>query len=88
MKVTIRKEKAVNFFNKLLWLVWPRDPSFKGLQRSCWQNRTMSFGFTRMSYFPEIRETKNMQGLNVNIIFKEEMQIEDLLKHYFFPIKK
>ena len=70
LKVTLRGDRAYDFFQKLTTIVLPRLKDFQGVSRNTFdQKGTYSLGFSEQIVFPEIEYDKigRIQGLEVII---------------------
>lgn len=70
LKVTLRGDRAYDFFQKLTTIVLPRLKDFQGVSRQTFdQKGTYSLGFSEQIVFPEIEYDKigRIQGLEVII---------------------
>lgn len=72
-KVTMRRDRMWNFFERLIHLAIPRVKDFRGLSdKSFDQSGSYSFGFTEQAVWPEIDAgniTTN-HGMHINIVFR------------------
>lgn len=85
LKVTLRGEKAVRFIEKIIYAVWPNRSDLKALERN-FNQRAFSFGLTSLHLFPEIDET-NIRGINISLIFRNDIGLEENLKLLKIPLK-
>ncbi|QJC38183.1 50S ribosomal protein L5 [Enterobacteriaceae endosymbiont of Donacia marginata] len=91
-KVTLRKKRMWNFFERLLWVVIPRMRDFRGLSKKSFDhNGNYSIGIKEQIIFPEINFDKidHIRGLNItittnNISIKESYS---LFKEFKFPFR-
>lgn len=92
MKVTLRNEKMISFYNRLIHLVLPQIRDFKGFSFSQFDKfGNYNFGLSTQYIFPEINYeliTKQL-GLNISIITATTDLNENilLLKQLNFPFE-
>ena len=70
-KVTLRREKMYDFFDRLVNIALPRVRDFRGLSPKAFDGRgNYSLGITEHIIFPEIDydKTDSIKGLNVTIV--------------------
>ncbi len=82
LKVTIRNKRMHDFVDKLVNVVWPRVPDFRGIPISCIdKNGNFSFGFKEHLVFPEIQtdEVEKVHGLVVTLVTNSRTQKEGYL---------
>ncbi|MBP6910081.1 50S ribosomal protein L5 [Patescibacteria group bacterium] len=71
LKVTLRREKAYEFLDKLTKVVMPRVRDFVGLSAKSFDpNNNYNIGLTSQAIFPEILgdDANAMMGIQVNIV--------------------
>lgn len=71
--VTLRRERAWHFLDRLINLVTPRIKDFRGLpDRSFDNGGCYSMGVAEQAVFPEIdmSKAKHVHGMHINIVFR------------------
>ncbi|QJC35744.1 50S ribosomal protein L5 [Enterobacteriaceae endosymbiont of Donacia sparganii] len=91
-KVTLRKKKMWNFFERLLWIVIPRIRDFRGLSKKSFdKDGNYSIGIKEQIIFPEINFDKidYIRGLDITITTNKISTKESyaLLKEFKFPFR-
>ena len=91
-KVTLRKEKMYDFFEKLIKISLPRTRDFRGLNRSSFDGRgNYTLGVKEHIIFPEIDFDRidKIKGLDICITTsaKNNEEAMELLKEFNFPFK-
>lgn len=91
-KVTLRREKMFDFFQKLVNVALPRVRDFKGVSGKAFDGRgNYSLGITEHIIFPEIDydKTESIKGLNVTVVTtaKTDEEGKALLKFLGMPFK-
>lgn len=92
-KVTLRKEKMMDFFDKLVTVALPRVRDFQGLSRTSFdKNGNYTFGIREQIIFPEINyeDVDKVRGLEITICTTatEKEAAILLLEKMGFPFKK
>ncbi|MDO8664391.1 MAG: 50S ribosomal protein L5 [Candidatus Liptonbacteria bacterium] len=93
IKVTLRRRKMVDFFERLITIVMPRFRDFRGLETAIIDNvGTLNIGFPEQTVFPEINQEESpiTFSLGVNIVPKtksREKAIEEY-RRLGVPLKK
>ncbi len=91
-KVTLRRQKMYEFFDRLVSIVIPRIRDFRGLNPRSFDGRgNYSLGITEQIVFPEISidKVEFVQGMDITIVVKnsdDERSLE-LLKLFGMPFK-
>ena len=90
VKVTLRGNRAWEFFDRLLSVALPRVRDFRGLKATAFDgNGNYTFGLTEQLVFPEIDYDKidAVRGMDVTIVTTAENdeQGRALLDAYGFP---
>ena len=70
-KVTLRREKMYDFFDRLVSIALPRVRDFRGISPKAFDGRgNYSLGITEHIIFPEIDydKTDSIKGLNITIV--------------------
>ncbi len=91
-KVTLRREKMYDFFDRLVNIALPRVRDFRGLSPKAFDGRgNYSLGITEHIIFPEIDydKTDSIKGLNVTIVTTARTNDEgrEFLKLLGMPFK-
>ena len=91
-KVTLRKEKMYDFFEKLIKISLPRTRDFRGLNPDSFDGRgNYTLGIKEHIIFPEIDFDKidKIKGLDICITTsaKNNQEAMELLKQFNFPFK-
>lgn len=91
-KVTLRRKRMYEFFNRLVNVALPRSRDFKGLPRRGFDGRgNYTMGITEHIIFPEISHDKieKSRGMNITIVTsaKTNKEGETLLKYLGFPLR-
>ena len=91
-KVTLRKEKMYDFFEKLIKISLPRTRDFRGLNPNSFDGRgNYTLGIKEHIIFPEIDFDKidKIKGLDICITTsaKNNEEAMELLKQFNFPFK-
>jgi len=91
-KVTLRKEKMYDFFEKLIKISLPRTRDFRGLSTSSFDGRgNYTLGIKEHIIFPEINFDRidKIKGLDICIITsaKNNQEAMELFKQFNFPFK-
>jgi large subunit ribosomal protein L5 len=91
LKVTLRKKRMYDFFDRFCHIVSPRIRDFRGFPLKCDGNGNYSIGLEEQQIFPEINldEVKRTQGMNVTFVTSAAGDEEciELLKQLGFPFK-
>jgi large subunit ribosomal protein L5 len=93
LRVTLRREKAVDFFERLITIVLPRVRDFGGLEHSAIdQGGTLNVGVRDHLVFPEISPEKSPVSfsIGVSVVPKIRNRIKSVAKFAEFgvPMKK
>ncbi len=91
-KVTLRKEKMYDFFEKLIKISLPRTRDFRGLSTGSFDGRgNYTLGIKEHIIFPEIDFDRidKIKGLDICITTsaKNNQEAMELLKQFNFPFK-
>lgn len=92
-KVTLRGQKMMDFFDKLISISLPRVRDFQGLSRNSFdKNGNYTFGVKEQIIFPEINyeEVEKIRGLEVTIVTSSNDKAASalLLEKFGFPFKR
>ena len=71
-KVTLRKEKMYEFFEKLVGICMPRIRDFNGVSNKSFDKQgNYTLGLSEQSIFPEIDtgKLKHTQGMDISFVF-------------------
>jgi len=93
MRVTLRRQKMVDFFERLIKIVLPRVRDFNGLPvKSVDKGGVLNFGFKEHAVFPEINPEHSSISFSfgVNIVPRKKDREEALKKYRELgvPLKK
>ena len=91
-KVTLRREKMYDFFNRLVNIALPRVRDFRGISPKAFDGTgNYTLGITEHIIFPEIEydRTDSIKGLNVTIVTSAQTDEEgrEFLKLLGMPFK-
>ncbi len=91
-KVTLRREKMYEFFDRLVNIALPRVRDFRGVSGKAFDGRgNYSLGITEHIIFPEIEydKTDSIKGLNVTVVTTATTDEEGrtFLKYMGMPFK-
>ncbi len=91
-KVTLRREKMYEFFDRLVNIALPRVRDFRGVSGKAFDGRgNYSLGITEHIIFPEIEydKTDSIKGLNVTVVTTAQTDEEgrEFLKYLGMPFK-
>jgi len=91
-KVTLRREKMYEFFDKFISIALPRVRDFRGLSAKSFDGRgNYSLGVKEQLIFPEIsfEQIEKIRGLDVCIVTsaKTDEEARELLKAMGMPLK-
>jgi large subunit ribosomal protein L5 len=91
LKVTLRKGRMYDFFDRFCNIVSPRIRDFRGFPPKCDGKGNYSIGIEEQQIFPEINldEVKRTQGMNITFVTSATNDAEcmELLKQLGFPFK-
>jgi large subunit ribosomal protein L5 len=91
VKVTLRKKRMFDFFDRFCNIVSPRVHDFRGFSEKCDGKGNYSLGLQGQDVFPEINldEIKKTQGMNITFVTTAQSDEEcvELLKLMGFPFK-
>lgn len=91
IKVTLRKKKMYDFFDRFVNIVSPRIRDFRGFRTKCDGRGSYSLGLEDQQVFPEINldEVKRTQGMNIAFVTTAQTDEEcfELLKQLGMPFK-
>ncbi len=92
-KVTLRKDKMWEFFDRLVYIALPRERDFRGLSPKSFDGRgNYSMGLKEQIVFPEIDYDKidQLRGMDICITTtaKTDEEGRALLHAFNFPIRK
>lgn len=91
-KVTLRKNRMYEFFDRLISLAIPRIRDFRGLSPRAFDGcGNYSFGITEQLIFPEIDydTVDTTRGMDITIVTTAQTDVEGkaLLKAFNFPLR-
>jgi len=92
VSVTLRRQRAYEFLNRLVNVALPRTRDFKGLSKKSFDGRgNYTLGITEHTIFPEIvaEKVETVRGMNITIATsaKDNEQGYELLKAMGFPFR-
>jgi large subunit ribosomal protein L5 len=91
-KVTLRKAKMYDFFDRLVNITLPRIRDFRGVSASAFDKQgNYTLGIEEQSIFPEINidKVKHVQGMDIVIVIKakNKEQSKELLRLLGMPFR-
>lgn len=92
LKVTLRRKRMYEFFDRLVSLAIPRVRDFRGLNPDGFDGRgNYNMGLTEQTVFPEIDPDKvsHQQGMNINIVTtaKTDEEARHMLTAFGMPFR-
>lgn len=91
LKVTLRKKRMYDFFDRFCNIVCPRIKDFRGFKTKADGRGCYSVGIDDQQVFPEINldEVKRQQGMNIAFVTtaKNDEDCINLLRLLGFPLK-
>ena len=91
VKVTLRKKRMFEFFDRFCHIVSPRIRDFRGFPTKCDGRGSFSIGIQEQIIFPEINldAVKRTQGMNITFVTsaKTDQECVELLTQLGFPFK-
>ena len=91
LKVTLRKKRMYDFFDRFCNIVSPRIRDFRGFELKCDGRGNYSIGLEEQQIFPELNldEIKRAQGMNITFVTtaKTDEECVELLRELGFPFK-
>jgi large subunit ribosomal protein L5 len=91
LKVTLRKTRMYEFFDRFCNIVSPRIRDFRGFPLKCDGSGNFSIGLEEQQIFPELNldEIKRTQGMNITLVTSAQTDEEciALLRELGFPFK-
>ncbi len=91
LKVTLRKKRMYDFFDRFCNIVSPRIRDFRGFPLKCDGSGNYSLGLEEQQIFPEINidEVKRTQGMNITFVTSatNDEECMELLKLLGLPFK-
>ena len=92
LKVTLRKKRMYDFFDRFCNIVSPRIRDFRGFPLKCDGQGNYSIGVEEQIIFPEINldDVKRTQGMNITFVTtaKNDEECVELLRMLGFPFIK
>lgn len=92
LKVTLRKKRMYDFFERFCHIIAPRIKDFRGFPKKCDGRGNYTFGIDDQQIFPEINldEVKRTQGMNITFVTSARSDHEcfSLIKGLGFPFKE
>lgn len=90
-KVTLRRKRMWDFFDRFCNIVAPRIPDFRGFSEKCDGQGNYTFGLQEQIVFPELNpdEIKRTQGMHITFVTTalRDEECVALLKSLGFPFK-
>jgi large subunit ribosomal protein L5 len=91
LKVTLRKKRMYEFFDRFCNIVSPRIRDFRGFPAKCDGSGNYSLGIEEQQIFPEINldEVKRTQGMNITFVTSatNDEECMELLRQLGLPFK-
>jgi large subunit ribosomal protein L5 len=91
IKVTLRRKRMYDFFDRFCHIVSPRIRDFRGFPLKCDGRGSYSIGIQEQIIFPEINldAVKRTQGMNITFVTsaKSDQECVELLTQLGFPLK-
>jgi large subunit ribosomal protein L5 len=92
-KVTLRRDKMWEFFDRLTSIAIPRIRDFRGIEAKGFDGRgNFSMGILEQLIFPELKfdDIKKVNGMNITFVTSAKTDAEGraLLKHLGMPFKE
>ncbi len=91
LKVTLRRKRMYDFFDRFCNIVSPRIRDFRGFSLKCDGRGNYSVGLVEQQIFPELNldEVKRTQGMNITFVTTAQTDSEclELLRELGFPFK-
>lgn len=92
LKVTLRKKRMYDFFDRFCNIVSPRIRDFRGFQPKCDGRGNYTLGLEDQQVFPEINldAVKRAQGMNITFVTSAATDEEcvELLRQLGLPFKE
>lgn len=93
LRVTLRKQRAYDFLDRLINFALPRVRDFRGLSRNSFDGRgNYNFGLDEQTVFPEIDidKVKKVFGMDIAIVTtaKTDEEAMKLLEAFGFPFER
>jgi len=93
LRITLRREKMVDFFERLITIVLPRVRDFNGLEHSAIDHGgTLNVGVRDQLVFPEISPEKSPVSFSIGVSIvpkkKDRKIAEEVYKAFGVPMKK
>ncbi|HIN41494.1 MAG TPA: 50S ribosomal protein L5 [Flavobacteriales bacterium] len=92
-RVTLRRDKMYDFFDRLITITLPRTRDFQGIKAKGFDGRgNFTFGIKEQLVFPEINidSVKLINGMDITIVTtaNTDEEAKALLTEFGFPFKK
>lgn len=91
VKVTLRRKRMFDFFDRFCHIVSPRIRDFRGFPLKCDGRGSYSIGIQEQIIFPELNldDIKRTQGMNITFVTsaKTDQECVELLSLLGFPFK-
>lgn len=92
LKVTLRKKRMYDFFERFCHIIAPRIKDFRGFPKKCDGRGNYTFGIDDQQIFPEINldEVKRTQGMNITFVTsaRSDQECFSLIQDLGFPFKE
>ena len=93
LRITLRREKMVDFFERLVTIVLPRVRDFTGLDpKNVDQNGILNLGIREQAVFPEVSPEQSPVGFSLGITIVPKVRNRDRAMQTFralgVPLKK
>jgi len=93
LKVTLRKQRMYEFFDRLINIAMPRIRDFRGFSPKAFDEKgNYSIGLNEQIIFPEVDydKVKKVQGMNITFVTSAENKEDSkkLLEYFGFPFRK
>ncbi|MBI3589146.1 MAG: 50S ribosomal protein L5 [Candidatus Liptonbacteria bacterium] len=93
LRVTLRRQKMVDFFERLIRIVLPRVRDFNGLNiSSIDEHGTLNIGLKEQFVFPEVNPEESALtfslGLNIVPKMKHRSKVIEVYREFGVPLKK
>lgn len=92
-KVTLRRQRMYEFFDRLISLALPRVRDFRGISRTAFDgNGNYTLGLQEQLVFPELNPDKfpRVQGMNISFVTtaKNDDEARELLARFGMPFQQ
>lgn len=92
-KVTLRRKRMYNFFEKLVYIVLPRLRDFRGMSLKSFDGRgNYTIGFQEVTVFPEVEYSRGEKTFGLEVVIcttaKNDEDAKTLLAELGMPFKE